>query len=297
MKNTIIFEEITGKVIASLEQGLAPWRQPWKFTGVPVQNHFSGHVYRGINTLLLNLGDLPTPYFGTFEQITKAGGRLKKGSKARNVYFNDLLIYDKNGKRVREEVYKTLSKAQREDCKKVYFVRQWPVFNMVCVEDIPVKPSTIEAGAEHSRIDDCERFIKGIPKAPPIVESLKRQAFYRPVSDEIHIPSINQFESAEFYYSVLIHELAHSTGHPSRLNRPTLTEYAPFGSQTYSKEELCAEITSYFACNYLGIDLPELQTNSAAYIKHWIGKLKDDPRYIWDASILAQKAFQYMTAN
>lgn len=296
MKNEVIFEEITGKVIASLNQGLAPWRQPWKFQGIPVQNHFSGHVYRGINSLLLNLGDLPTPYFGTFEQITKAGGRLKKGSKARNVYFNDLLIY-RNNKRIKEEVYKSLSKAQRDECKKVYFVRQWPVFNMASVEGIPVKPLMIEQPAEVERLAHCEQFIKGVPNAPKIVENSKPEAFYMPVSDVIHIPKIEQFESPEFYYSVVIHEMAHATGHPSRLNRPSLTEYAPFGSQTYSKEELCAEITSCFACNYLGIDLPELQENSHAYIKGWLSKLQDDPRYIWDASILAQRAFQYMTAN
>lgn len=297
MKNAVIFEEITGKVIASLQQGLPPWRQPWKFSGLPVQNHFSGHVYRGINALLLNCEDLQTPYFGTFEQITKAGGRLKKGSKARNVYFNDLLIYDRNGKCIREEVYKTLPKTQREECKKVYFVRQWPVFNMASVEGLPVKPSTIEPVKPVERLENCERFIKGIPKPPTITETSKPAAYYMPVSDAIHIPKIEQFEGPEYYYAVLIHELAHATGHTSRLNRPTLTEYAPFGSQTYSKEELTAEITTCFACNYLGIDLPDLQTNSQAYIKGWLSKLQDDTRYIWDASIQAQKAFQYLTTD
>lgn len=298
MKSTVIFEEITRKVIASLEQGHAPWRKTWKFTGIPPQNHFSGHVYRGINSLLFNMEDLQTPYFGTFEQITKAGGRIKKGSKAFNVYFNDLLIYDKNGKRVKEETFKQMTKTQREECRRIKFIRQWPVFNMGCVEGIPVKPSVLEGEfTPHERIAQCEQFIKGVPKPPTIKESLHSRAFYAPLLDTIQIPLIQQFESPEFYYSVLIHELAHSTGHPDRLNRSTLVEYAPFGSQTYSKEELCAEITTCFACNYLGIDTPQLQTNSQAYIKGWLGKLHDDPKFVWEAAVLAQRAFEYLTAH
>lgn len=291
--NRDLYQEVTDKIICALEAGTVPWQKPWSF-GVPAQNHFSGHVYRGINALMLNYADFKTPYFGTFDQVVKAGGKIRKGSKSETVYFTDLLIY-RNQKRIREQEYKNLPKSEKEKCKVVKYLRAWAVFNMSDVEGLPVKPNGVVHN--NNRIEACEAFLQGIPQKPKITEIEQNRAYYQKAEDFIVMPTIGQFHTSEDFYATLFHELAHATGHPSRLNRDTLTAYAPFGSETYSKEELIAEITTCFACNTIGISTPKMETNSHAYIAGWLKELRNDKKMVWEASTAAQKAYEFMTAN
>jgi antirestriction protein ArdC len=133
-----------------------------------------------------------------------------------------------------------------------------------------------------------------MPNPPRIGFDGHDKAFYRPVTDSIHLPDRNSFDSAGEYYSTLFHEMTHSTGHQSRLNRSTLTEVVPFGSETYSKEELVAEFGAAFLCAHAGIE--NTVSNSAAYINGWLKKLRSDPKLAILAASQGQKAADYILA-
>ncbi len=132
---------------------------------------------------------------------------------------------------------------------------------------------------EHQQVDviaRAEAIVAAMPHSPKINFDGGDKAYYRPDNDSIHLPGRNSFDSAGEYYSTLFHELSHSTGHESRLNRQTLTEVVPFGSETYSKEELVAEFGAAFLCAHSGIE--NTVNNSAAYIGGWLKKLRSDPK-------------------
>ena len=138
----------------------------------------------------------------------------------------------------------------------------------------------------------AETVVSAMPNRPSIAYNGGNRAYYVPSSDSVHLPPHGAFDSVGEYYSTLFHELGHSTGHPSRLNRDTLETPAPFGSEVYSKEELIAEFCSAFLCAEAGID-STLQ-NSAAYIKGWMSKLQQDPRLVVTAASKGQRAADYI---
>ena len=108
----------------------------------------------------------------------------------------------------------------------------------------------------------------------------------------IHLPLAEQFNSNEERYNTLFHEIAHSTGHKSRLDRLRAT--AHFGSESYSKEELVAEITAAALMNHTGMETKSTFRNSTAYIQNWLTALRNDKRMIVTASGAAAKAFDYI---
>jgi antirestriction protein ArdC len=141
-------------------------------------------------------------------------------------------------------------------------------------------------------IAEAEAIVATMPSPPSISYDGGYQAYYGPLTDSIHLPNRNGFDSASEYYSTLFHELGHSTGHQSRLNRPTLTEVVPFGSETYSKEELVAEFAAAFLSGVSGIEATI--NNSAAYINGWLKKLKSDPKLVVLAASQGQKAADHI---
>ena len=134
-----------------------------------------------------------------------------------------------------------------------------------------------------------------MPNRPTITHHEAR-AYYTPVHDTVNMPTQSLFPKLEHYYSVLFHELTHSTGHWQRLHRQTLTDLCPFGSTNYSKEELVAEMGAAFLCGVAGI-ANETFDNSAAYIQSWLTKLKNDTRLVILAAAQAQKAADYIVGK
>ncbi len=134
-----------------------------------------------------------------------------------------------------------------------------------------------------------------MPKRPVISDGGDR-ASYAPALDVVQMPYRETFRSTEDYYSVLFHELGHSTGHKSRLDRKEIEDFAAFGDETYSKEELTAEMCAAFLCGHVGI-VERTIDNSAAYIKGWTKKLKDDPKIVMNASTKAARAAEYVLGN
>jgi antirestriction protein ArdC len=265
-----VYEMVTNRILERLEKGVIPWRKTWN--GSEPRNYVTQKPYRGVNTLLL-------PYGGeylTFLQVKEAGGKVKKGEKSHIiVFYKPLEIKDEN---------------TGED-KTIPYLKYSNVFHISQCEGITSKLQPIITNNDIEPIQTAQDIINAyIDRSGVTLNHIEgsNQAFYRPSTDTITLPTIGQFESSEEYYSTAFHEAAHSTGHKSRLNR--ITETAAFGSEKYSREELTAEITACMLMNIAGIEIQETFENSAAYIKGWSKKLKEDIKAILNASSQAQKA-------
>jgi antirestriction protein ArdC len=269
-----VYEIVTEKILAALEQGTVPWRKPWQ-AGIP-RNAITNRPYSGINALLLGTTPYSDPRWLTFKQCSAKGGKVRKGEKSTLVVF-----------------WKIQDVSKEEDGeiaeKQIPLLRYYLVFNVEQCDglDLP-KLETRKVDA----IAEAEAIITNMPNPPSIAHDGGARAFYRPQLDSIHLPTRSRFDSTGEYYSTLFHELSHSTGHQSRLNRQTLTEVVPFGSETYSKEELVAEFGAAFLCGHAGIETT--LDNSAAYIKGWLKTLRSDPKLAIIAASQGQKAADHI---
>ena len=118
--------------------------------------------------------------------------------------------------------------------------------------------------------------------------SQSQEAFFHPLTINVVVPQLSQYQRQEEYYSTLFHELTHSTGHKSRLNR--ICDIASFGSDEYSREELVAELGSAYLVNHCGLESEDSFRNSAGYIQGWLKALKDDKKLIVSAAGAAGRA-------
>lgn len=265
--NNKVYTYVTERILEALKNGTIPWQKPWK-AGLPI-NYVSRKAYRGINLLLLNRSG----EYLTWNQITKLGGKVKKGSKSEMVVF-----------------FKLIDSKEDPD-KKIPLLRYYRVFHISDVDGIP---SILDAQTEENKtITTCEDIVKQYNEVE-IVNDTDKRAFYTPTNDIINIPRMNVFVSSEEYYSTLFHEMVHSTGHKSRLNRFTSPDQFNFGSHDYSKEELVAEIGSAMLCTITDIEKNTID-NSAAYIDSWIKALENDHKLIVQAANKAQAAVEYIT--
>lgn len=272
-----VYEIITSRIIEQLEQGRVPWKQPWTEAGLP-QNLISKRYYRGINTwLLLSLG-YSQNYFLTYKQIKDIGATLKKGEKSCPVVFWTWLEPKEDAP---------------VDTKAKPMLRYYTVFNIEQCERIPESmiPQT-NTEQNNDPIEICEQIVVNMQKKPDIKHKENR-AYYHPLLDYINMPKLKSFNSSESYYVTLFHELVHSTGHLSRLNRSEITDMESLGGDAYSTEELVAEIGACYLCSHAGILQQEFD-NNMAYIQSWLAKLKNDKRCIVFASAKAQKAVDYI---
>jgi antirestriction protein ArdC len=286
-----VYEIVTAKVIESFDKGIAPWRCPWTRgkAGLPV-NLVSKKHYSGINPFLLQMASIvkgySSPYWLTYKQAAELGGQVRKGEKSEIVVF-----------------WKTWDVAvepttdSEEASERRWVLRYYNVFNSDQVDGLGDKvPATGPTTPfEHNPIDSCETILSGMSNRPAINEIKGNRAFYRPSSDCITVPVKAQFENVAEFYSTLFHELGHSTGHESRLNRPGITELNGFGSHEYSKEELVAEFTACYLCGMAGIENRTIE-NSAAYLRSWseVLKAKANKKWLVWAASHAVRAAKYI---
>ena len=259
-----VYKIVTEKIIEKLESGVVPWRKPWQ----SAVSWESQKPYRGINTMLLDSGE-----YATFNQIKKAGGKVKKGAKSHMVVFWKWLDVEEGG----EE-------------KRIPFLRYYKVFE-INTQCEGLKSRRKDKPADHNPIKEAEKIKEGYRDCPPITFA-PGGAFYIPSKDIISLPPISEFYKTEGYYSTMFHEIIHSTGHAKRLNREGITAKASFGSEIYSREELVAEIGAAMLCGVCGID--NTIDDSASYIQSWINALKGDHRLVVHAAAQAQKAADYV---
>ncbi|MFW5498410.1 MULTISPECIES: zincin-like metallopeptidase domain-containing protein [unclassified Maridesulfovibrio] len=278
------YQRFADDIIDKLEKGTAPWQRPWKAGEFqPAFNPVSGAIYRGINQVMLSSDGLNDPRFMTYKQAESKGWQVRKGSKSQTIVFWQMsqvsVMKDKDGKPERDEDGNV--KAERIQLEKP-ILRFSNVFHASQIDGIPEWD-----GREISWNPDerAEAILEN--SGANITHDQRDRAFYRPSSDEIHLPPHAAFDSPDKYYSTALHELGHWTGHESRLDR----EFGPFGSEIYAKEELRAEIASWMTSSELGISHNPEQ--HASYVKSWVKVLKEDPYEIVRACQSAEKIKDY----
>lgn len=256
------------------------------------RNYFSKHTYTGINMVLMNCAPYPIPYFLTFQQAKMLGGSIRKGAKAEQVIYFNICYKDASNNTVTRDEAKSL-KTSGQEVQILKFIKYYNVFNVQDLKGIELELPEVQL-KNNEKIERCEDLISSMPNPPKLEQVNGNRAFYNPIADKVNMPDIRQFESSAEYYVTLFHEMSHATGHPSRLNRPTVTEFAPFGSKLYSIEELTAEMGASFLSAYCGIDYDSVTENSAAYIAGWLKRLKEDKTFIFKAAAEAQKAVDFI---
>jgi antirestriction protein ArdC len=279
-----LYQTITDQIIAMLETGVVPWRSPIlgrNSAGYP-KNLQSGKQYRGVNVFMLAFTAYAkgygSSYWLTFNQAKERGGNVKKGEKSSMVVF--------------WKQYETTDR-QTGDPAKIPVLRYYNVFNAEQVDGIEIPDAVKFTPIEFNPIEAAEQIARGYAGGPVVDHDGGQQAFYRPSTDSVHMPQQTRFASVEEYYSTLFHELSHSTGHSSRLDRKLDTEPKPFGSADYGKEELVAEMSAAFLSSLAGIH-PAVIDNQAAYLAGWCKKLKEDKKLVISAAGQAQRAADWI---
>lgn len=274
-----VYQIVTDEILKKLEQGVIPWRMPWK-TGIPC-NYVTKRPYSGCNSMMLAITaemlGYSSPYWLTFNQCNAEKATVRKGEKSTIITFWSPM------KQTKKEI---------ENKEKPHFMlRYYRVFNVEQCDGLKVEnaPPRIEP------IAACEQIRSRYTDSPSIAFGGDR-AYYKPSDDRIQLPPKDSFDSAESFYAVMFHEMAHSTGHEKRLRREGVESCAPFGSEVYSKEELVAEFGSAFLCGIAGI-APAIVKNSASYIQNWMSALRQDSKLLISASSKAQRAADYILGN
>lgn len=282
MAKTNVYEMVTERIIAELEKGVIPWEKPWTGVRSGAYNRVSKRPYSLLNQMLLK----HTGEYATYKQWQDLGGQVKKGEKSEIVVFWKIFETEETNKDTGEK-----------ETKKIPLLRYYNVFHISQVEGVePLKPEQLNDEVEP--IEEADKIITDYITREHIefTECRSNEAYYSPSSDRVVVPMKGQYKVINEYYSTTFHELTHSTGHKNRLNRLETGAVAAFGSETYSKEELVAEIGSASLMNLLGIETVKTFRNSAAYIQSWLQVLRNDNKFIVSASSKAEKAVNYILA-
>ena len=272
----IITEKIIERVEAMIENGeTANWLCPWQRLGLP-KSYISEKAYSGINLWLLESG-----YYLTWNQYLDIKKKnpdvsLKKGSKSHLcVYFN----------------YNEVENEETGETKKVPYLKYYRLFESGDFENLPPKDKLIDyEHGEHADIDD---FMSAYAKNADVRSTVKKsdKAYYSPLFDEIVIPQPSMYPDFNNYVAVLAHEIIHSSGSKKRLDR-IKDDFCE--EETYSKEELIAQLGSSLLCFLLGYDTAETVNNDVNYIRGWLSHLKDNTRELVSAAAKAQQAVDYV---
>lgn len=286
-----VHAQITEGLIAMMEQGVAPWSKPWIVRGrddaMAPRNGMSNRLYTGFNSLYLSFlmheNEWNDPRFYTMDSLPD-GMKVRKGSKS------TIVIYNKSVQKDIED-----ESTGEVETKTSWFQRYYRVFNGSQIEGIDefVMPEVEVEGYEHD-----DEYPEACLISTEWCDTLGGfshegdRAFYTPMLDSITMPHIEQFKTLASYYHTLFHEMIHSTGHASRSGR---IETASFGTEKYAKEELVAEFGAAFMSANTGVPLDEEQ--SAAYLKGWAARCKEEPKLLFSAANAAQYASNMIMEN
>ena len=276
-----IYKQVTARIIELLETGMIPWQKPWVSSNGPM-NLVSKKPYRGINSFLLNCSPYGSPYWMTYRQAAEKGGQVRRGEKSTSVVFWKWLDY---------KVPPGAGEEDNEATGKIPLLRYYNIFNLDQIDGI-TPPAEEQPDNPFTPIEQAEQVIRNMPGRPIILYGGDR-ACYSPMLDNVKLPNQVAFKSPKDFYSTAFHELAHATGHESRLRRKGIIEPSYFGSHNYSQEELVAEFTSSMLCGVAGIEQQTIE-NSAAYIQGWLKVLKGDNKLAIVAAGQAQSAADYI---
>ena len=267
-------EKVFQYIIAQLENGTVPWKCPY----IPMTSG-NGHVYRGINKLVLNLRaremKYKSPFWYTYLNCKKNGGQVRKGQKGVHV------VYFAQGKYTDEKT----DKEKGYSTMKVY-----SVFNQEQCDfhEDYVEPELVDEYTPASAL--CADYIY---REKIEQTNSPGMAFYNPKSDKINIPAMSALSDESHYYPTLFHEMGHSTGHEGRLNRKGVASMSLFDDHQYSEEELVAEMTAAYLCGATDREMKDLD-QSAAYIESWLKVFGGDKSMLQRAATQAEKACEFI---
>ncbi len=282
-----LYQTVTDRILTSLKAGVIPWEQPWRtprFAGGPFPRNFrTGKPYRGVNVFLLWASAYLFPFWLTFKQARGLGGTVRKVEKGTPIVFYKPLRNRATGE----------STTETDQDRSPFVLCHYTVFNVEQCDGLTLPQLEFAPTNDVHQDEACEAIVNGWENRPVLhlTSETERRAYYRPSTDSVYIPARSRFVDTPHYYSTLFHELAHSTGHQSRLNRPIHTR---FGEELYTKEELIAEMGAAFLCAIAGIADEHTDRNTTAYIQNWIAKLEDDHRLLVHAAASAQKAVDFI---
>lgn len=282
-----VYQEVTNTIIAALEQGVAPWNKPWGGPGggLALPRRATGERYRGINVLMLwcaaSERGYSNPTWMTFKQAIALKACVRKGEKGTLVvYANAVVKKEENA-------------AGEETERKIPFMKGYTVFNVEQIDGLPAE-FTPELLPEATRIGAADR----LPEVDAFFDALGAdvghgggQAYYRISDDRVQLPVFEAFDTAAAYYATRAHEMIHWTRHETRLNRSFGRK--TWGDEGYAQEELVAELGAAFICAALGVS-SMVREDHASYIHHWLEKLRQDKRYVFQAATHAQRAVDFL---
>ena len=283
-----IHQHVTDTIIAQIEAGTPPWRKPWTggAGGAALPLRHNGEAYRGINILMLwataHERGYNSAHWMTFKQAMELGGMVRKGEKcARSVFYGTF----------EKDTEQSEDKGEGDGKTRIPYAKTNNVFNADQIENLPaeyyITPERArDLGTEAN--PELDAFFTAT--GADIISSDEASAYYRPATDQIHMPPIATFHEASGYYGTLAHELCHWTGAEKRLDRIKKFQ----NREAYAFEELVAEIGNCLLCLHLGVT-PQFD-QSAAYIEGWLKALKDDKGLIFKAASEAQKAVDFILA-
>lgn len=303
-------QKFSDMLIARMKQMKeSKWKKGWtdgRTAQFGLPQNLVGRPYTGSNAFLCQIHTTMEhyrmPVYLTIKQIRDAGGMIKKGEHSIPIFKWDLRIKDKDGKKLSESDYRNMTKEEQAECTvrpylKVY--NEWNIDQTNLEEVNKEKYDAILKRFKSEPIKDevgmykneaFDNLLKEQSWVCPIeYEKFNESAFYSPKRDQIVVPSKKQFNISNTpedvfkdgmeFYGTTIHEMAHSTGHESRLGRDGIVKIDQFGSDQYAKEELVAELTSALIGNAMGFD-SRIRENNIAYLQNWIGSLKKDPKFL-----------------
>ncbi|WP_085537233.1 zincin-like metallopeptidase domain-containing protein [Massilibacteroides vaginae] len=288
-------EQFAQMMVRKMETLSADWEKPWfNTTGSGQPQNLSGRPYSRLNELFLfflseELG-YKTPVFFTFLQAKAEGITINRGEKSFPVLFYNFSVREiASGKKIPFEEYAKLSMIEKQDYKVTPYLKLYNVFNLDQTSFAMQFPERFEELMNKFKVPSLNDEA-GMVASKPLDEMLKEQswlcpiyvekgdqAFFKPSSDEIHVPLKAQFNSGENFYATLLHEMTHSTGADGRLNRK-FGEH--FGDENYGREELVAELTAALMCRELGLS-STIREENAAYLKGWIDIIRKEPKYLF----------------
>ena len=283
---TGLYDEITSKIIAELEAGRLPWVQPWGTAAAKAslalpKNASTGRAYSGVNVLILWGAVIehgfPSQRWLTFRQALSLGGNVRKGERGTTVVYADRFVPDDEKRRARET---------GEEAQTIPFLKRFTVFNSAQCENLPedvaVAAPALDAGLIEPRVE-------ALIAATGIDFRIGgNRAYYAPAPDYVQVPPPQAYFEPINWHRTTLHECAHASGAPHRLNRDLSGTY---GTKKYAFEELVAEISAAFCCAALGI-VPTVR--HADYIGSWLEVLHEDNRAIVRAASQASKAADYL---
>lgn len=277
-----IREQVTARIVAALRAGTPPWRRPWRADVTNVgfaANGATGHTYRGVNALLLSLAGYECRWWATYSQIQSLGGRVRKGEHATRIVFY---------RRVERAVAAT---ADGDEAVETFpLLKSYSVFNVEQPEGLErLLPRPCEPPRAFTTFAPAEAVLAA---SGADIRCGGGWAEYDADRDFIRLPEPEAFIAPHEFYSTAFHELAHWTGHHSRLAR--LSKNARFGSTAYAREELVAEMGGCFLAAELGVPHSDDLTNHEAYLHSWLSVLGADPSAIFAAAAQASAAANFL---